>query len=251
MVESVAISDPDEKKGKDKLVPLSALEDERHKRQSAEQQVAELRGHARGLSDAAAAAPSPDIPKELSTAELQQAVTDGRMTEAEADAIRERQSERRIETRVAEKAEVREEARAISGRASDEIGRYQKAIPDLADQASAPFQKARTEFDYLVTLGHDPRDARTELLAARSAFGDISKLEQIGQEQARETHQETGGGRDPGSEGGSREDGWPKDMPAKNRAYYEKEINKGVIADRKAALAEWNYKPKHSPGYAA
>ena len=100
-------------------------------------------------------------------------------------------------------------------------------------------------------MGHED-NALTELTAVRTAFGDVAKLEKIGQETARETHQETGGGAEPGPDGGTaRADAWPKDMPGKNRRYYETMIAKGVLPDRKAAITQFNYKPKHSPGYAA
>ena len=236
-------SDPAKEKGDEQLVPLSALEDERRKRQSAERRVAEQEGYAR----AQAQKPASDAPKELTSAELQLAVDENRMTAADAEAIRDRQIERRVETRVAKRSDAKELANA----ASAELGRYIQAIPDLADPGSAAFEKVKDEYNYLVGLGYDADDRRTELLAARTAYGDVSKLEKIAQPKDRETHQETGGGREPAADGATRADGWPKEMSADHRRYYEDQINQGALKDRAAALEEITYKPKHRPSHAA
>lgn len=237
------------------LVPLKAVDEQREAREQertraerAERELAEAKGFERGRAAAAPAAAAA-APKEYTAEELQQAVDEQHMTQAQAQAIRDGQSERRIETRVAERADERAEAKDLATRTTAELDRYIEAIPGLADQSSAEFDKVKGEFAYLIGLGHAD-DKRTELIAVRAAFGDVAKLEKIGQQAARETHQETGGGRDPGAEG-TRSDAWPKDMPAKNRKYYDSQINKGVFADRKAAVDEWNYKPKHNTRYAA
>ncbi len=239
-----------------KLVPLKAVEEQREAREresaraeKAERELAEARGYERGRQETEAAQPAQDPPKELSPAELQQAVDEQRMTAAEAEAIRDRQMERRVEAKVSKRVEQQTEVQAIANRTSAELDRYTKAIPALGDQSSAEFEKVKGEFNYQVSLGM-PADKRTELLAVRAAFGDVSKLEKIGDPAPPESHQETGGGRDPGADG-ARSDSWPKDMPAKHRKYYDSQINKGILADRKAAVKEWSYKPKHNPRYAA
>ncbi len=236
----------DGESGEEKLVPLKAVDEQRDKRVVAERRVAELEGFERGRAAAQPAAAA-EAPKELTAAELQQAVDEQRMTAVEAEGIRERQMERRVETKLTATAE----AQAIAARTTDELGRYIETIPGLADTSSAEFEKVKSEFAYLTGHGYD-NDKRTELLAVRAAFGDVSKLEKIGQQNARETHQETGGAAAPGPDGApARTDAWPKDMPAKNRRYYDGQINKGFLPDRRAAVKEWSYKPKHNPRYAA
>ncbi len=238
------------KKEEEKLVPLKAVEEQREQREmraNAERRAAEAEGYIRGAQAAVAAQPAQTpAPKELTAAELHQAVEAQQMTEAEADQIRERQMERHVEDKVAKRVETKIESQAVADRTKAEMARYKEIIPELADNTSDTFGKVQTEFANLISYGLAD-DARTELLAVRAAFGDVSKLEKIGGEKVRETHQETGGGREPGGEDGSHGDGWPKGMSADHRIYYQDQINQGIFADRKAALEEFNYKPKHQP----
>ncbi len=238
--------DPDDKKGdgEPKMVPLEALEAERRKRQASATRAAERQGQIRELA-AVKTEPKADPPKELSAAELRQAVDEQRLTEDEAEAIKARQIEKRVTAKVTEEVETTLARRNLGERVSSEMGRYKRAIPDLQDQDSATFGKVKTEFAYLTGQGYDANDPRTELIAVRAAFGDISQLEKIGKPGERETHQETGGGAEPGSQGAK--DSWPKDMTADTKRYYQDQINQGVMADRKSAVAEWSYKPQHAP----
>lgn len=235
--------DPDEKKGEGepKMVPLEALEAERRKRQDSDMRAAELQGQVQGLS--VVKPKETDSPKELSTAELRQAVDDGKLTEDESEAIKARQIEKRVTAKVTEEVETKLARENLSERVSTQIGRYKDAIPDLMDSDSAAFKKVQTEFSYLTRQGYDANDPRTELIAVRGAFGDIDQLQKI-KPGTRETHQETGGHSEPGTESA---DGAPKDMSADTKRYYQDQINQGVVIDWEAAKAEWSYTPKHAP----
>ncbi|HDY66111.1 MAG TPA: hypothetical protein ENH84_07775, partial [Phycisphaerae bacterium] len=139
--------DPDEKKGEgEPMVPRSALEAERHKRQAAENSAAEYRGQVQGMT---VAKPEGDSPKELSAAALRQAVDEGKLTEDEFEAIKARQIEKRVTAKVTEEVETKLAAQNRGERVSTEIGRYKEAIPDLTDTDSAAFKKVQTEFSYL------------------------------------------------------------------------------------------------------
>ena len=251
MADEELTPDPDETKGngKDEIAGLTnALTDERRKRQTAEVEAAELRGQIQGQSTATNDSKrEPEAPKPLSAAELRAAVTEGRITEDEADNIREKQIEKRLEKRLSDRLDGALSSRATAQRVSDEIVRYKQAVPDILDRDSPAFKKLRTEFDYMVSLGNEANDPRTELLAARAAFGDIAQLETVAGQRPRETHSETGGHAEPTEAGGKRSDGWPKDMPEANRRYYQDLINKGIYRDQKSAVEEYQYKPKHQP----
>ena len=238
--------DPDDKKGdgEPKMVPLEALEAERRKRQDSDTRAAELQGQIRGLA-AVRTEPKVDPPKELSAAELRQAVDEQRLTEDEAEAIKARQIEKRVTAKVTEEVETTLARKNLGERVSTEMARYQSAIPDLLDQNSAAFGKVKTEFVYLTRQGLDPDDLNTQLIAVHAAFGDIAQLEKIGKPGERETHQEVGGSAEPGSQGAK--DSWPKDMPADTKRYYQDQVNQGILPDRKSAVAEWSYKPQHAP----
>ena len=241
--------DPDENKGegepKDEVQGLkSALADERRKRQDSDARAAQLEGQVQGLT-VVKTEPQSDSPKELSAAQLRQAVDEGKMTEDEAVAINTRQIEKRVTAKVTEEVETTFARKNLGERVSVEIGRYKDVIPDLTDQSSAAFQKVRTEYEWLVSHGSTSNDPQTELMAVRAAFGDIDQLAKI-KSGERETHQETGGNSEPGGQP-DRSDGAPKDMPADTRRYYQDQISQGVVADWKAAKDEWSYKPKHMP----
>ena len=154
--------DPDEKKGEGepKMVPLEALEAERRKRQDSDTRVAELQGQVQGLTTARPE-PKTDSPKELSAAELRQGVEEGKLTEDEDSAITARQIEKRVTAKVTKDVEATLVAQYRDERVSTEIGRYTQAIPDLADQASAAFQKVRTEYAWLVSHGSTANDPQT------------------------------------------------------------------------------------------
>lgn len=228
---------------KDKAKGLEdALVAERGKRQALETENARLTGQIEGLAAAPTADRSgngqPQIQEqELTPAELTQAVTDGRLTEGEAEAIRERGRERRIDRRIDEKVETTVAVRDINTRVNDEIARYKKVIPDLNDKASSAWQKIDAEFANLVSLGDDSKDTRTQLKAARAAFGPIANLEKAAPAEARETYTETGGGGPGGGEGDPPADAWPKDTTADQKAYYNDLIGKGTYT-RESAVAE-------------
>ena len=243
-------SDPDNTKGEDgkKSVPLEALEAERSKRHALEREVAEIRGQLKGLS--AQPAKADTQPKPLTPAELRAAVDEGKITQGEADELRERQFEERLLNKVTKTVETSLSTATRTSTINGELGRYQAALPDLGDRDSEAFRKAKREFDYLVgTLGEDPDDPRTELKAARAAFGPVDALEAVRQ-RGRETYGETGGHGD-SRDDGRRKDGSPKDMSADHRAYYQDLINKGVYRDWKAVAEEWSYKPKNRPNVRA
>lgn len=243
-------ADEGEGKPNDEIAGLTAaLKASRQKAREAETQAAEYRGRAEALEQTAGRRDA-NAPKELSAAELRIGVEEGRMTEDEAEAIKERQSERRIGDRLTSRFQTELVGSRLAEKVDDGIGRYKAAIPEIVDRDSVQFTKMTGEFDFLVSLGHDPKDARTELLAARAAFGSIESIEAAGKPRPRETFSETGGGAEP-DEGGERSDGWPKEMPADSRRYYQDLINKRVLPDVAAAKAEWGYKPKHGPRHAA
>ena len=247
MAEQTDHPDPDtEGKGAgqdQKAKGLEAAEHaERRKRQALETENAQLRGQIEGLT----AAPTADRggngqpqiqEQELTPAELTQAVTEGRLTEGEAEAIRERKRERRIDRRIDERVETTVAVRDINARVSDEIARYRQVIPDLNDKASSAWQKIEAEFDNLVSLGNDSKNTRTQLMAARAAVGPIANLEKAAPPEARESYTETGGGAPGGEEGGGSADAWPKDTTADQKAYYNDLIGKGIYT-RESAVAE-------------
>lgn len=201
---------------------LNALKDERGKRQGLQTEVAELRGRIEGM---ASSQPKQEGTKELSRRELRQMVEDGKVSEDEAEDIVQRQLERRLGDRMVKALDDRLTTRQLNDKVQTEISRYKEAVPDLNDRESAAFQKVETEFQHLVSLGYDDGDPRTELLAARAAFGDPSRLKAV-KSRGRETHEETGGHAE--SDSDVRTDGIPKGLTRRERDHYGKLIDRGL-----------------------
>lgn len=197
-----------------KTVPLEALETERHKRQALETQVAELRGRVEGLD-------KPQEKPDLTGAELRTAVDQGRITEQDADTIRENQIEKRVEAKVTRKVETDAASRDLGQRVDGELSEYRKLVEGLTDDTSPARAKVQREFDHLISLGH-AADVRTEAAACRAAFGDLATLRQAPEARDRETHDETGGGAPPAA---------PKsqqNLTPELKAHYSRQIDQGM-----------------------
>jgi len=164
---------PDE--AKEKAGQLKALEAERRKRQVLGDEVADLRAKIQDLTTPQKG----EDEKELTSAELRQAVTEGKLSDAEADDIKDRQRERRADQQIKKTVEDTIAVRDVFNKVADEVGRYLVAVPDLEDRESPSYQRLRGEFSKLVALGYDAKDKRTELLAAKMAFGGIERLESV------------------------------------------------------------------------
>ncbi len=227
---------PDE--AKEKAGQLKALEAERHKRQALEDKVEGLEATVQGLTTPQKG----EDEKELTSAELRQAVTEGKLSDAEADDIKDRQRERRADQQIKKTVEDTIAVRDVFNKVADEVGRYLVAVPDLEDRESPSYQRLRGEFSKLVALGYDAKDKRTELLAAKMAFGDIERLESVSGPEDRETHQDVGGSGS-GQDKPDVKDGWPKDTNAGQKRYYEDLISKGMKT-KKQAVEELEYHSK-------
>lgn len=215
---------------------LSALQAERQERQALARQVAELTGKV-----AAAAAPAKDAPKVYTEAEIQAAVNKGTITEARANEIRTKQTQDAAVAAAKQAAKDELTAERTATQINGDLARWRAALPALLTEGSAERQKANAAYQRLIDRGY-PATTSTELTAVEMAFGSIEAMEAARPRGERETHQETGGGSGGGNRGGSGE-GWPKDMPAKNRQYYERMIAKGSYT-KDRAIKEWSNYPR-------
>lgn len=183
--------------------------------------------------------------KEHSASELRRMIEEEEITQGQADDIIQNQTNDRITKRVDEEVHERVTAAANKSKIDGEISRYIEAQPDAASEGSDIHTKVSTEYRYLLGIGHEDNTA-TQLSALRAALGPVERLNMTPPGKGeRETHQESTGSGGEG-EGRSEESGaWPKGMNKGHRDYYTDLINKGIVSDRKAAIDEFNYKPKH------
>ena len=118
---------------------------------------------------------------EYSWEQLEKAIEAGTCTRAWAQDYR----ERLVERRSAEAAERRMEAK-LQTTSQDhvvlsELERYKRALPAINEVGSPEHTKVQREYAFLVgTLKHPPTYA-TQLIAARSAVGDIETVERTTQ----------------------------------------------------------------------
>jgi hypothetical protein len=120
-----------------------------------------------------AAAPTPPQPEHqpLTRTAMRALVDEGKATQDEMDAELERQSEQRVEQRVASAQDVKGRAAQIDAK----IDLYLQRVPDLNDKASDNHARVREEYAVLRKLEY-PDDKSTELLALRAVLGDAEKI---------------------------------------------------------------------------
>lgn len=213
---------------------LNALQAERQERQALARQVAELQGKVATAATAAAA------PKVYTEAEIQAAVNKGTITEARGNEIRARQIREEAVTEAKKAAQAELSATQTKAAIDAETARYVAALPAIDKLGTPERDKVEKSFARLVARGYDKDDPKTSLTAIEMAFGPVEALEAARPRGERETHEETGGGSGSGS-GGKDGGGWPSDMPAKNRAYYDGMLAKkaGGYKDKADCIAEW------------
>ncbi len=220
--------------GAEKAGLIAAAQDERNKRHVLERQVAELQGEKKGREEA-----SKTETKQLSAADLRIAVDEGRLTETQADEIRDRQIEERVTSKVSETVNATLSQHQSSTQIDAEVDRYLKARPAVDAEGSPERARVQSAFTEITKLGL-PDDQRTTLMALRNAFGPIDAVETAGPgKRPAASHDETGGS-DEGGDGGPT-GGWPKAMPTANRLYYDDLIHKGIYT-QETAVKEWEKK---------
>lgn len=223
--------------GQGSTVPLERLNEVIADRNNLRERLATLEGRLTELSSRqtqqpAALEPKPQ-PKEYTRAQLAQAVASGQITQERADQIYDEQTERRILRRVDERVAETAQTMTHAQRVDAELGKYKSFKPDaFIDNGNADRAKARSEFDYLVSIGH-PSSVETELAALRAAFGapqaPVEKPRQF------ENHEEimSGSGTRGGDQGTDEANAErpPKGLTADEKKYYGGLIEKGVYKD--------------------
>ena len=205
---------------------------ERDKRHALEREVSELRGQMNALNKQATQ------PKTYTSEQLASLVEDGKMDQATADRIKETQLHDRVTAQAREEANKVVATQARNDRIAADLEAYMTAKPELNEAGSAARSRVEREFQYLVSLGDKP-DKATELKACRAVYGPVDSLQQG--TDARETHQETGGGDSQDTDsGGSRGDDAPKTLTAAQRAHYKPLVGK-LYKDWSEVEAELKY----------
>lgn len=169
-------------------------------------------------------------PTEYTRAGLRAAVTQGSITQDQADSLWDQQLTKKITTEATAAARAAVHTDSTVTRIEAELTRYESAVPAVKETTSAEFKKVKAEFDYLVSIGL-PTTKQTELAAARNVFGKIDAVEAARRNTGSREHDagDHGGGSG-GDEGGDTGSVW-KGVPADHRKYYREQISKGFFKD--------------------
>ena len=215
-------------------VPIERLEEEIEKRQTLETRLAELSGKLDGLT---AATTAPKIEKQeparFTRAQLREAVDQGKITQAESDAIWDDQQAKEGDAKLAHVADKIEKNLTEKAKIGGQIDRYKELIPDLGKKTSDSFKKVADEYAVMTGDLGMPKNEKTELAALRAVFGPIETLQAkaTAKDTRPDTHRESlgrGGGQDDGQ---ADKDGAPRDMPAKLKAHYQRMIDRGIYRE--------------------
>jgi len=169
----------------------------------------------------------PEAQPAVTRESLTQMVNEGTITQTQMDVELDRQRAAQIEQDIDAKVEAKVSERETKKKVQSEFDAYLQAMPSIKVRTSDEFRRAGVEMKKLMDEGH-PNDLRTEVLAMKLAFGPAEALTRNPND--RETH-EDGAGGDGGAETKSSTEepgGPPKGLDARRKAYYEKEIARGI-----------------------
>jgi hypothetical protein len=194
------------------------------------QQEREARARLEGQLEATRTAPPVGEPKaepRLTWTQLQAGIQDGKITEVQArDYDRETiKQELRVELnqRLDQELTVKTRTNTVQSQLDD----YKATVPEILTPGTPERVKLQAEFDYLVRMGYDAKDPRTDLIALRTTFGDVKVAKERREAKTgikeRETMQDIANSGKPKSDAKD-----PlKTITGEQRKYYQRMIDKG------------------------
>ncbi len=184
--------------------------------------------------------------RRFTTAELMQAVSEDRITHADAlEYTKETAKLEAVELIRKERAAESEQDRGkrIIANVQRDLNAYVQNVPALRDRTSETYQKAKKEYDRLVEERGYPDDIRTELLAAEHTLGPLTKFQRqkeietaTREAQKGDLHGETsaGGGSGNGNGNGGRT-GFA-DIPKHMQEYWDRTRTSPENREKEAAI---------------
>lgn len=173
-------------------------------------------------------------------AELLAHVEKGDITQAQADAIWEKQVVDKASAAATNAAKNESERNESTRKVTSRLLEYKELLPDVWIPGTAAAEAAQKEYREMVAMG-SPAGMVTELAAIRAAFGtlEVLRASKSSQSNSSESHQETGGSKPSGES--STKDGPPKGISDRMKAHYQKQIDTGRLKDWAAAKEELKY----------
>lgn len=182
---------------------------------------------AKAVAAAKANAEPPAEPPTYTRAQLEAAVEGGKITKAEADAIWDTQSQRQTQRLVADTVKTVLTETQQQTTVDSRIAEYQALKPEVMKADSPERARVKQQYDYLVSIGQ-PATKSTELAALTMCYGSLDALKAAhAATRDDETLMDVGGGTPPVA-GGDGNDGPKTKLSARERAHYQKLIDKGM-----------------------
>lgn len=195
---------------------------------------------AKAVAAAKANAEPPAEPPTYSRAQLEAAVEGGKITKAEADAIWDTQSQRQTQRLVADTVKTVLTETQQQTTVDSRIAEYQALKPEVMKADSPERARVKQQYDYLVSIGQ-PAAKSTELAALTMCYGSLDALKAAhAATRDDETLMDVGGGTPPAA-GGDGNDGPKTKLSARERAHYQKLIDKGMYPNWAAVDKEMEY----------
>lgn len=197
------------------------------KLQAEREQRARLEGELEALRRTPPPQAAPPPPR-YSAAQLQQMIDEGKATVGQVLAYQEETLRKELATTLDEKVQATLTATAKTSSLNQEMERYKAVVPEVIQEGTPERQKVTQEFSYLVSLGYDARDPRTELMAVRAALGSVETIQAKRAAKTIPTGRETM--QDIQANGGAKasEPDVLKKMTAAQRQHYQRMIDRNV-----------------------
>ena len=171
-------------------------------------------------------------PQQHTWADIQAAVADGRITEAQGQLAWAEQ----VAKMASDQATARAEAQAQLKAVETEIERYTEALPDVAKDDTPERGRVKAEFARLRKLGF-PDALQTELAALQAVFGPVTALSKKREPDPEPQDDVGGGSAEPKSKGKANgaTEGPPASFSTDEKRFYESLIRQGVVKSWAAA----------------
>lgn len=191
------------------------------------QELREAKARLEGQLEAtrtAPAVPEPKVEPRLTWTQLEAGIADGKITQAQALEYRDETLRQEFDRKLQEDRRTRDRSTTVSG----ELAQYKQVVPEILSPGTPERQRVEQEFTYLVNLGYDAKDLRTELLACRNVLGDIQKVKE--RREARNIPSGRSTMQDIAAPGKPKPDAKDplKDLTGAERKHYQKMIDRGV-----------------------
>ncbi len=179
----------------------------------------------------------------LTWTQLEAAIEEGKVTSAQAKEYDRETLRKELQAEFERKLSETRDTDRRGSTVQSELDQYKQTVPSIVTRGTPERLKVEKEFSYLVSLGYDRNDLRTELLACRTVLGDVTTMK------ARQAAQTTIGGRDTmqdvaGNNKPKTDEKDPlKTLTGVERKHYQKRIDRGVYKGWSEVKEELQYVP--------